>query len=817
MKLNIKTVFAALAACCVAMTFSTTADAKKMSDLRIYINPGHGGYTSNDRPIRIHPFESNDTLGYWESKSNLYKGLHMYHILDSLGATPFLSRIKNTEADDRSLSGIAAEANGLNVDLFFSIHSNAGESVNYPLMLYREQVIGTPRYPESVTLSKILWRNLHSSKLPVWTKDTEYVAGDLTFYQNMWQGGLGVLRTLYVPGLLSEGSMHEHRPEAHRLMNDDYCWLEAWHFVKTIMEFFDTEDRFVTGNVAGIVYDDNNLREFVMPCNFSNYGRDRLAPVNGAFVELVNGDGKTIQTRTTDDMYNGVFVFRNVTPGNYTVRVNHKDYYTEETAVTVTANEVTYQDMPLNLKREQPLAITAYTPNVSESETVSCASTIVIDFSTDIDVPSFEAGFKIEPAIDGYLTYSNSYRRVTFTPTVSFELNTKYTVSIAETVKSADKHYSHPQLEAPVTFSFMTRGRNRLELVDQFPVDGGEIHHTSPRIELRFDNVLSTPGFYDLLSITDSKGNKVSVNQRTTKFNTLSNNYGNAVIAFSDITPGENYTLTLKGDVRDKEGLPTNKEITVNFKAVDAASPELDPEKSNVFEKFEDAANFTYNEEGSVGLAAKPAVTKSTSTKLFDKSGARLTYKFADTHGGQVRWSYTGASQQFSTGDHIGLYVNGDFNNHELWVGMVSGTNVKYTKVCDLNFLGWKYCEVSLDNLEADFCPFILGEVKLVQKTSPITQNGVIAFDDLTFIKGTGGVENITSDDAQQPAAFVEGGNIFVVGFTPDTVVNVYSISGALLTSVRTGEDGSARIAASHLGAGIYIVAGGPHALRVAK
>ena len=150
-----------------ALVVASGAYAKRMSELKIYINPGHGGYTSDDRPIRIYPFEQNDTLGYWESKSNLYKGLHMYHILDSLGATPYLSRIKNTQADDRSLSGIAAEANSLGVDLFFSIHSNAGENVNYPLMLYRESTIGTPRYPENITLSKIVWKNLHSRKLAI--------------------------------------------------------------------------------------------------------------------------------------------------------------------------------------------------------------------------------------------------------------------------------------------------------------------------------------------------------------------------------------------------------------------------------------------------------------------------------------------------------------------------------------------------------------------------------------------------------------------------------------------------------------------------
>ena len=141
-----------------------------------------------------------------------------------------MRRDKNTEDDDRSLSGIAAEANQLGVDLFFSIHSNAGEDVNYPIMLYREETLGNARYPENITLSEILGKNLYSNKLPVWTHPLQ-IAGDLTFYLGVYKTGLGVLRTLYTVGLLSEGGMHEHRPEAYRLMNDDYWWLEAWHFV----------------------------------------------------------------------------------------------------------------------------------------------------------------------------------------------------------------------------------------------------------------------------------------------------------------------------------------------------------------------------------------------------------------------------------------------------------------------------------------------------------------------------------------------------------------------------------------------------------
>lgn len=808
-------IIGALVISATAIMSAQPANAKKMSDLRIYINPGHGGYTSNDRPIRIHPFAANDTLGYWESKSNLYKGLHMYHILDSLGAKPFLSRIKNTEADDRSLSGIAAEANSLNCDLFFSIHSNAGENVNYPIMLYRENTKGTPRYPENVTLSKILWKNIHSSQLPHWTRNSEYVEGDLTFYDKMWQGGLGVLRTLYVVGLLSEGSMHEHRPEAHRLMNDDYCWLEAWHFVKSIMEFYDTEDKFVTGNVAGVVHDDHNLREFIMPANFSKFGRDMLAPLNGALVQLKDRDGKVIQTRTTDDMYNGVYVFRNVTPGKYTVNVTDGRYYSLSKDVEVTANNVTYQDMPMTLRREAPLKVTSYGPNPEQGQTVSCASVVEITFDTDIDVPSFEKAFSITPAVEGYFTYSQSYHKVTYTPTVSFDPDVTYTVNVSTEARTPDPYFSTPNLDKPLTFSFTTQNRGRLSMIDQFPADGGQVHFTSPQIEFRFDNRLGS-GIYDPVKITDENGRQLTLNKRTTKSNTLSNNYGNVIYTLPNLEIGKKYTVEISGELRDRGGLPMIDNMKSTFTAIDASVAELNPDSASVFDSFEESADITALPDMSTGISGMLGAMRSTSSKLFGKASGRVTYKFADTHDGQAVWSYSGPSAQFYPNDRLGLYINGDFNNHELWVGLKAGTNIKYTKVCDVDFLGWQYREVTLSNLESDFAPFVLAEIKIVQTPSPITQNGQLAFDDLTAIKASAGVENISADSTDCFKAFVSDGTIYVLGAEALANINLYNCAGTLSASVKAGTDGNTVIEASHLDHGIYILTCGPHAIKIA-
>ena len=112
---------------------------------KIYINPGHGGWDSDDRYQPLPPYgkvTSNlDTLAFWESSSNLDKGLILYSMLDSLNKIPgedgwefMISRTLNRTEDDRNLSEIVAESNAFQSNFMLSIHSNAGNPSNYPLM-----------------------------------------------------------------------------------------------------------------------------------------------------------------------------------------------------------------------------------------------------------------------------------------------------------------------------------------------------------------------------------------------------------------------------------------------------------------------------------------------------------------------------------------------------------------------------------------------------------------------------------------------------------------------------------------------------------
>lgn len=331
------------------LLISFSSIAADFTGVKIYINPGHGGYDgANDRNLVTINYALNDTLGFWESKSNLHKGLALRDLLQAANANVIMSRTLNRDQDDRSLTEIAEEANANNVDAFLSIHSNAlGTNVgtNYLLMLYHGYT-NTPTVAASLPMVQAAWPRLISNQLTNWTTysaTSPNYQGDFSFYGNT--SGLGVLRPLTVPGFLSEGSFHDYQPETHRLLNTDYKKLEAVNFYRYFCDYF-KRDLPTNGIIAGFVKGKDET--FVHPRYTYKAGtNDRWKPLNGAKVKLMNAAGDSINSYQVDTLYNGIFAFYNLTPGNYKLRISAADHTTKDTTVTVTSATTTYAKMLL--------------------------------------------------------------------------------------------------------------------------------------------------------------------------------------------------------------------------------------------------------------------------------------------------------------------------------------------------------------------------------------------------------------------------------------------------------------------------------------
>ena len=320
---------------------------------RVFINPGHGGHDSDDRHVPTWVIGAQDTLHYYESNSNLTKGLALQEILRNKGYETAISRKTNTTEDDLDLFEIVSLAANSGADIFFSIHSNAtgiDKRINFPLGLYRGWD-GKPAVEGSQKLSDLVMKYAIKNELAVWTHK-ERSRGDWSFYDWGYKVGLGVLRFNKLPGFLSEGSFHDYLPERERLLNDNYCWLEAWNQSLGIDEYFGRKGKFSNGVVAGTVRwadierHDEDKRVF---------DEDKLLPVNGAMLRLFNGRGVLTRTYKVDNLDNGVFVFTNLPKDKYRLELYYgtDDLY-GKVKLKVKKDQVSYKNFTLK-KNQKPI------------------------------------------------------------------------------------------------------------------------------------------------------------------------------------------------------------------------------------------------------------------------------------------------------------------------------------------------------------------------------------------------------------------------------------------------------------------------------
>lgn len=282
---------------------------------RVFLNPGHGGHDSNDRPTPYYCYATNDTMPYYESDSNFKKGMALKQILENRGYEVGITRTENKTTDDLDLFEISSLANHSGADMFLAIHSNATgieRKLNFPLALYRGWS-GEPCVEGSDSIASCVMRHLIGNNATVWSHPLR-IYGDWTFYPD-WgpKTGLGVLRYNKLPGMLSEGSFHDYLPERRRLNNDDFCWLEGWNLSLAIDEYFGRSGAGENGMVAGRVIDLYGET----PYAGYKFGLDYCPARNNTTVTLLDNRRNVVATATTDGLDNGFFLFRDVPPGIY--------------------------------------------------------------------------------------------------------------------------------------------------------------------------------------------------------------------------------------------------------------------------------------------------------------------------------------------------------------------------------------------------------------------------------------------------------------------------------------------------------------------
>ena len=695
----------------------------------VYINPGHGGYDSDDRNMVIYPFSQGDSAGSWESKSNLRKGLALREILQNKGYKTSISRVTNTTADDLALSTIVALCNQSGADVFYSVHSNAtGTSArsNFPMVFYRGYT-GSPQIANADVLAADLEPYLYASQNTVWTNNYQ-IWGDWSFRPEWGTQGYGVLRGNRAVANLSEGSFHDYIPEAYRLLSFYYCWMEGWNISLGADKYFGRLDNYDLGVVTGNIRDDRIKRLQECAQDFLIYGEDILMPIHDATVRLLDEQGNEVQRCKTDTLRNGIYLFKYVTPGTYTVEVSEPSHFTQTQTVTVNANEPTYQNFYLKRVRDTPPVVVDYSPVWNEGDpAVKCSEQIVLSFNWDMDSVTTCDAFTLEPAVEGTFRWEDSYYRLIFTPTDAFDVNTLYTL----TLKRSAEHGGGTPMEQDFVMQFYTQPRNHLSELAVFPYEGAQVHYTKPTVELRVDSLLDTYNLFQKLRVLDSEGNELAWNKRSIKYNKRGDNYGFIRVPLTkDIEPGKDYQLILDADIADTAGIHLPAARVINFTGVNAGAVKPD---MTMHEDFD-------HENYYLGLFLSQVRAESHFSSGLIGNAIVIDYQFSSMDGEtglcyNPDWGLEDDDWErpFVLGDKLGMHVWGDMSYNDLMVVFINYKPYSPSvaiPVCKIDFHGWRYVEIDLRNLESGV-DYYLKEITLKPGSELMGMTGTLKLDNI--------------------------------------------------------------------------------------
>lgn len=744
-----------------------SANAKKPSELKIYINPGHGGHDSDDRPMYIYPFARNAPESFWESNSNLDKGLRLRDILNSYGVQNTMSRTTNTTADDLPLSTIVAEANAYKPDFFLSIHSNAGNPSNFILQLYagkdpgdtRTYASATPCSDEGRAVTTLMGDILYENGVTDWTHKPQ-IRGDKTFARDImgWSNGYGVLRGLKVPGTISEGCMHDYIPETYRLMNMGYKWREAFYFARTFLEYY-CNTTLKEGAIGG------QVRDYYLPWTFPSvvYHKNSIdgqKPINRAKVEL-SQNGTLLQTMYTDTLYNGCYFFFDLQPGEYDVKVTSDEYYDYAYKATVTAGFITYHNVLINMKRSTPLAVTSYEPAVTDlKDSVDVSVNIVLDFNWDCRKDSVEEAFSITPSVEGTLTFENDNHRLRFAPAGRFEPGTEYTVRLSTKACHADTTFKN-HLQEPFEFRFRTKDRGAIRFLGSYPSNGETGVPLKPSVMTLFDQTIVKSSARVAYELRDAQGNEVSINTRSFKYNEVPEPYGHVSFeTTNELTPSTEYTLTIKGSLQDNIGVYLVDDRQIKFTTEPAqATPDV-PRLDQL-----DTLVFVPDRENSIS-ATSVSTLRNTNRKYLGAASNELSYTFADDNDAEA-WFLTKDPSYISTlgaTDQLGMYVFSDVSGNTIYLRCEVAGDIQYVKLCDLDYGGWKWQEADLTTLPKGVEYQLMG-IRVVRGASLLSGQGSIYLNDLRYqYNKQTAVEQVGMDElTTAPQKLLRDGQLFIL------------------------------------------------------
>jgi len=639
---------------------AATAQSPDFTGLTVMINPGHGGHDSDDRGM---------PNGFWESESNLTKGLWLGSLLEERKCEVIMSRVENRTEDDLPLSQIAAIANQNNVDLFISIHSNASnQSSNFPLTIFNGKS-DQPVNPEAKRWAIDLWEQLITIRATYWTNEDPHYIGDLTLNPD-WTYGYGVLYPLQVPGIISEGSFHDYQPEMDRLLSTAYRKQESWNILYAMVSYFNLDGAEPHGIISGILRDSLLTKD-----NYSIAGSpDKYQNVNGAIIEVLEtGDIYRVDTLNT-----GFYMFDSIAPGEYHLVFSARDYFNDTLEIDVLPHQFTYVNHWLEADKTMSPKLVSHSP--AEGALTPCFDPVTFTFNMNMDSTTVAEAFSIHPYISGNFSWDKDYLRVSFQPYIPYDTGTTYTV----TLDSIAEHQWGVHMDTIHSFSFITDKRNKYQLESSFPSEGQEL--VSPYLQFRliFDAPLKNSSLINAVSIVSEDG--TILNTKGANIITVDGMGHYYFSPETDLEFSTGYTLLLAGSIQDEQNIPLVDTQRISFHIME------NPGLLTILDEFDDTDQWKINLTESQGIDNSSFLYPWKKSYLSGSASMLLRYNFLSDDAICIIQAIEPIVLDNKLSE-AGLWIWGNMSYHQIYLGF---DNEIEKKGCRLDFSGWGYYKTEI-------------------------------------------------------------------------------------------------------------------------
>jgi Bacterial Ig-like domain/WD40-like Beta Propeller Repeat len=189
-------------------------------------------------------------------------------------------------------------------------------------------------------------------------------------------------------------------------------------------------------------------------------------------------------------------------------------------------------------------------PSADDERVALITTSLEVSFNEPVATADVEAAVRIEPAVDGAVTWSGS--TMIFTPADPLEIETEYVLMIDEGIRDLS---GNAMTEPPPPFEFVTAGRPAL--VESDPADGADDVPLDGSIALTFSTLMDIASVEDEISLDPAFDHELRWSGELLE-----------IVPSQPLEPGREYEVAIEADAADAAGVALGEPISVAFRTV---------------------------------------------------------------------------------------------------------------------------------------------------------------------------------------------------------------------------------------------------------